>query len=80
MGVLTEKNTKYNYLISVSIEAIANQLTLLLHQRLHEMKTVQTILNEYHWHDTETASRQILNQWPWRVQLLPRLPCRPSIV
>ena len=42
------------------------------------MITVQTILNEYQ--DTETASSQILNQWPWREQLLPRLQCCPSIV
>ena len=42
------------------------------------MITVQTILNEYQ--DTKTASSQILNQWPWREQLLPRLQCCPSIV
>ena len=35
------------FFISVLIEAIANQLTLLLLQLLHEMKTVQLILNEY---------------------------------
>ena len=39
------------------------------------MKTVQTKLNEYQ--DTETAPCQILNQWPWRVQLLPRLQASP---
>ena len=48
----TKKNNKY--FIPVSIEATANHQTLLLHQRLHEMKTVQTFLNEEQ--DTETAS------------------------
>ena len=43
--------------------AIVNQLTLLLHRLLHEVKIVQTILDEYL--DTETVSRKILNQWPW---------------
>ena len=48
----TKKNNKY--FIPVSIEATANHQTLLLHQRLHEMKTVQTFLNEEQ--NTETAS------------------------
>ena len=58
-----------------------NQLVLLLRQLLYEMKTVQTILNEYQIlnQNTRTASRQILNQWPWLVLLLPRLQRSPSI-
>ena len=48
----TEKNNKY--FIPVSIDATANHLTLLSHQRLLEMKTVQTFLNEDQ--DSETAS------------------------
>ena len=53
MHIGTEKK-KYNYFISALIEAIANQLSLLVHQLLHEMKTVCTILNE--GKDSETAS------------------------
>ena len=41
---------------------MANQLMLLLYQLLHEKKTVQTVHNEYQ--HNETATSQILNQWP----------------
>ena len=61
--------------------AIKNQLMLLLHQLLQEMNTVQTILNEYSSHVcflSDSASCQILNQWPWQVQLLPCLQCSHS--
>ena len=38
----TEKKANCNYFSSVLIEALVNQLMLLLHQLLHEMKTVQS--------------------------------------
>ena len=54
--------------------AMVNQLMLLLHRFLHEMKIVQTILDEYL--DTETVSLpKDSESVALAVQLLPHLQC-----
>ena len=74
----TEKNTNYNYFISLLIEVIANQLMLLLHQLLHQIKTVQTILNEdQHF---ETASPSDSESMALAVSAPSRLQCSQCIV
>ena len=59
------------------IEAVANKLTLLLHQLLHEMKNVTQTLKESR---VLTASQSDSESAALAIQLLPPLQCCQSMV